>query len=138
MAKNKKKKETKKMEGLGDVVHAVTSTLGIDKLVKMVFTDNGIDCGCDDRRKRWNKAYSFSRPPHECLTEKEFLILDEMMTTPPHVITNLHQQTLRKISDRIYRERSEMSSCDSCIRNLWKKMETVWKDYKENEADNSN
>lgn len=132
MAKSKKQK--KKMEGLGDAVAAVTSALGIDYLVKKIFTENGIDCGCEERRQRWNKAFPF-RKPYDCLTKDEFLELDQLMTNPPTVITNIHQKTLRTISDRIYRERTEMSGCGVCVRELWDRMKAVWENYKEDEKE---
>jgi hypothetical protein len=134
MAKNKKKKQ--KIKGLGDAVHAVTSALGIDKVVKKTFDAAGLDCGCDERRKRWNELVPFTRQPYDCLTENEFKELTEIFTVRGDVITMEMQKRLRKISDRIYRERTEMSSCGSCIRELHKKMKAIWENYKEDERKN--
>lgn len=134
MAKSKKRK--KKMEGLGDAVHAVTSALGIDKAVKKTFDAAGLDCGCDERRKRWNELLPFRKQPYDCLTENEYKELTEIFTTKGDIITMHMQKRLRKISDRIYRERTEMSSCGSCIRELHKKMKLVWENYKEDEKKN--
>ena len=36
--------------GAGDIVHAIAKTLRLDKLTE------GRDCGCAERRKRWNHA----------------------------------------------------------------------------------
>lgn len=134
MGKNKKKKQ--QIKGLGDAVHAVTSALGIDKVVKKTFDAAGLDCGCDARRKRWNELVPFTRQPYDCLTENEFKDLTEIFTERGDVITMEMQKRLRKISDRIYRERTEMSSCGSCIRELHKKMKAIWENYKEDEGKN--
>jgi hypothetical protein len=134
MGKNKKKN---KIKGLGDAVHAVTSALGIDKVVKKTFDAAGLDCGCDERRKRWNELLPFSRP-YDCLTENEYKELTVIFTERGDVITMEMQKRLRNISDRIYRQRTEMSSCGSCIRTLHKKMKTIWLNYEGNEEENQN
>jgi hypothetical protein len=134
MGKNRKKKE--RIKGLGDAVHAVTSALGIDKVVKKTFDAAGLDCGCDERRKRWNELVPFTRQPYDCLTENEYKELTVIFTERGDVITMEMQKRLRKISDRIYRERTEMSSCGSCIRELHKKMKAIWENYKEDEEKN--
>lgn len=136
MAKNRKKQE--KIKGLGDAVHAVTSALGIDKLVKKTFDAAGLDCGCDERRKRWNELVPFTKQPYDCLTENEFKELTEIFTERGHTITMEMQKRLRKISDRVYREKTEMSSCGSCIRDLYNKMKLIWENYKEDEAKDQN
>ena len=129
MAKSKKRK--KKIEGLGDAVHAVTSALGIDKLVKTTFDAAGLDCGCDERRKRWNEKFPFRKKPYDCLTENEYNKLHEVFTERGSVITMEMQKVLRRISDRIHREKTEMSGCGSCIRNLYEKMKLIYQEYKD-------
>ena len=37
--------------GLGDLVYYITKYTGIRYVWKKIFPD----CGCDDRRRRWNK-----------------------------------------------------------------------------------
>ena len=130
MGKNKKKN---KIKGLGDAVHAVTSALGIDKVVKKTFDAAGLDCGCDERRKRWNELVPFTRQPYDCLTENEYKELTDIFTKRGDVITTEMQKRLRKTSDRIYRERTEASSCGSCIRELHKRMKSVWLNYEGDE-----
>ena len=64
-------KTKKKSEGLGDTIAKVTKATKIDKLVKFVA---GEDCGCDERRKKLNKLFSYN--PHiECLLEDEYKLL---------------------------------------------------------------
>jgi hypothetical protein len=39
---------------LGDLVYYVTKYSGIRWLVKLVSYYLGFDCGCDERREKWN------------------------------------------------------------------------------------
>ena len=40
--------------GLGDHVHTVAKTLGIDRVVRRVTRGK---CGCEERRASWNRQY---------------------------------------------------------------------------------
>lgn len=44
-----------KFRGLGDVVYAITKATGIKSLVDSTVKD----CGCEAKRERLNKKYSF-------------------------------------------------------------------------------
>lgn len=133
MGKSRKKK--RKIEGLGDAVAAVTETLGIDKVVKKTFDKMGLDCGCEERRKKWNKVLPFRRKPQNCLTENEYNKLTEIFEERGHTITAQMQKELRVISDRINNEKTEMSGCPNCIRGLYDRMKQIWITYRD-EKDN--
>jgi hypothetical protein len=49
---------------LGDAVYWITKNTGIHWLVKTISKLLGKDCGCDERRQRWNK-YEFKRSTDE-------------------------------------------------------------------------
>ncbi len=40
---------------LGDIVYYITKYTGIRWVVKSVSKLLGVDCGCDERREKWNK-----------------------------------------------------------------------------------
>lgn len=42
---------------LGDVVYYITKYTGIQYLVKLISKKLNKDCGCDQRRDRWNDVY---------------------------------------------------------------------------------
>ena len=67
----KKKKTTKKTKskGLGDTVEKITEATGIKKVVKAVFGD---DCGCDERKEKLNKAFTYKRQAQRCLEEHQY------------------------------------------------------------------
>lgn len=43
--------------GLGDDVHRITSTTGIEKVAEYISNLTGKDCGCGKRRKKLNQAF---------------------------------------------------------------------------------
>ena len=48
-----------KSKGLGDSVEKVLKATGIDKVAKKVLGD---DCGCEERKKKLNQMFPYSRP----------------------------------------------------------------------------
>lgn len=67
-------KRTKKIKvdsgkGLGDTIEQITTKTGIKKVVELFV--NGEDCGCDERKKKLNKLFSYKLKAR-CLTEVEY------------------------------------------------------------------
>lgn len=52
-------RQLKRMDGLGDVVEAVTEATGIKQVVEAVAKARGKDCGCQRRRDKLNKMIPF-------------------------------------------------------------------------------
>lgn len=50
-----------KIEGLGDVIAAITHFFYIDRFVTFVFKLFNRDCGCERRRKKLNDAVPFKK-----------------------------------------------------------------------------
>jgi len=65
-----------KVMGYGDVVEKILDTPGIKQvawIAKKAFFKEGEDCGCDDRKKKWNSAGTFPiKLNPRCFTEEEF------------------------------------------------------------------
>lgn len=57
-------------KGLGDTIESVTRVTGIKKIVE-VFS-NGKDCGCEERKKKLNKLFSYKLKAR-CFTEQEYV-----------------------------------------------------------------
>tara|TARA_R110000822_G_scaffold210143_1_gene345983 strand:- start:142 stop:297 length:156 start_codon:yes stop_codon:yes gene_type:complete len=49
------------MQGLGDLVHNVTSATGIKKVVDTFSKVTGKPCGCEERRDSLNRKYPFKK-----------------------------------------------------------------------------
>ena len=52
-------KPLKRMDGLGDLVEAVTTATGIKRAVETVAKVTGKDCGCARRRDKMNRLIPF-------------------------------------------------------------------------------
>lgn len=58
--------QPKRMRGLGDLVHRMLQTVGIDRAVKKA--TRGRDCGCARRREALNRAVPFPEKPSDSET----------------------------------------------------------------------
>ncbi len=62
-------------EGLGDTIEKVLNhpiLKPITEIVKKLIWKDGEDCGCEDKRKKWNKEYNYRFRPYRCFTEEEY------------------------------------------------------------------
>lgn len=113
--------------GLGDVVEKITKATGIKKVVEM-FTPEGKDCGCDERKKKLNKL-RFRRTPL-CLNAEEFKFLDALYKANKNTIGHTEGQRLVAIEERIFQKKySESLKCASCIRQIYNDLRIIWETY---------
>ena len=122
--KNFNEEQSKKPDGLGDVVAKITKATGIDKLVKFIA---GEDCGCDERQKLLNKEFHFSKP--NCLDELEYNWLSKFYKERKYNITFEQRERLYVIYNRVFSTTLKNSSCSSCLRGVINKLETIIKTY---------
>jgi len=54
-------KPLKRMDGLGDLVEAVTTVTGVKAATEAVAKVTGKDCGCKRRRDKMNESFPFRR-----------------------------------------------------------------------------
>lgn len=52
---------SRKIEGLGDVIHTAAKVTGVAAAVRAIEKVTGGDCGCKKRRERLNKAFPFRK-----------------------------------------------------------------------------
>ena len=120
-----KKKTTKKSQGLGDTIDKITTKTGIKKLVKFVA---GEDCGCDKRKEKLNKLFSYA-PSIECLNEDEYNTLYGWFAIERSTVTPNEQTQLRKIYNRVFNKNTSPSSCASCVRDMVDRLRTLYNEY---------
>ena len=55
--------ETKAMKsrGLGDTVEKITKATGLKTLTDIASDALGVDCGCKDRRDKWNQLLPYKK-----------------------------------------------------------------------------
>jgi len=120
------KNHQKASEGLGDTVEKITKATGIKKVVEM-FAD-GKDCGCDERKEKLNKMFSYQKP--NCLTEPEFDYLKAFFAKSNSTISPTTQKELLDIYNRVFNDKREMSGCSSCfINGVYNKLKAVYNEY---------
>ena len=122
--KNFNEEQSKKPDGLGDVVKSITKATGIDKLVKFIA---GEDCGCDERQALLNKEFHFSKP--NCLDELEYNWLSKFYKERKYNITFEQRERLYIIYNRVFGTTLKNSTCSSCLRGVINKLETIIKTY---------
>jgi hypothetical protein len=119
-----KAKRDASSKGLGDSVEKVTEATGIKKAVKFLA---GEDCGCDERKERLNKLFSYRKPL--CLKEDEYIYLSEFFDNPKGTITYKTQLELMKIYNRVFNQKRKPTSCGSCVRTVVNELKTYYDKY---------
>jgi hypothetical protein len=110
--------------GLGDIVNAVTTVTGIKSLVKL-FTPEGEDCGCEERRKKLNELHLRGKQPN-CLELDEYSFLKEFFDSNPFEANASQAMRMRTIYARIFRmDVSQVGSCSGCMRDLIKELKAI-------------
>jgi NAD(P)H-nitrite reductase large subunit len=121
-----KSKKAKPSTGLGDSIEKITKATGIDKVAKFIL---GEDCGCEARKEKLNKLFPYKNA--KCLIEEEYNYLKEFFSKHKNTLTNIEQQELLKIFNRVFNAKKESSSCGSCVRDLIQQMKTLYKTYEQ-------
>tara|TARA_R110002153_G_scaffold5900_5_gene27274 strand:+ start:3556 stop:4047 length:492 start_codon:yes stop_codon:yes gene_type:complete len=106
-----KKSVDESPKGLGDSIAKITKVTGIETAVKAIAGD---DCGCDERKGRLNKLFSYKEV--KCISEKDYTYLNSFFSGSPQKVTN--QQKIRLIG--IYnfafsKNQKTNTSCSPCI-----------------------
>ena len=74
--------ETKNVDdvGIGTTIEKVLKATGVSKIVE-VFTPEGKDCGCDERKRRLNNSPTFnvSQKPKRCMDKAMFEAYDNFV-----------------------------------------------------------
>jgi len=121
------KRKKKKSKGLGDTIEKFTEATGIKKVVKWIA---GEDCGCDKRKEKLNQIFKYKSNP-ECLNESEYNYLTEFFKVAKQTLKYDEQREILAISNRVFNERRELSTCGSCVRELINQMKRLYDIYKE-------
>jgi NAD(P)H-nitrite reductase large subunit len=119
-----KKKYNKASDGLGDTVEKITEATGIKKAVKWLA---GEDCGCDERKEKLNKMWSYRKP--KCFTENEYNTLSKWFSASRNQVSHSWQVELLKIYNRVFSEQRETSSCSSCVKEIIYDLQKLYKEY---------
>ena len=116
-----KAKYDAKPAGLGDIVERFTEATGIKAIVKAV-TD---DCGCEERRIKWNQRFSFKMK--NALTEAEYLYIKADVDSKKNVFTPQDQEEYKRIFERVFEKKVQCTPCSfkSTVYDSLKKAVTI-------------
>ena len=117
----------KQAQGLGDTVEQITEATGIKKVVEMFSKATGLDCGCDERKEKLNKLFSYNRNIN-CLTEKDYNLLTDLVGK--NQLTPDDQKILTDIYYNVFNYRLQLSSCGSCWAGKVQELRKVYNEYK--------
>lgn len=113
-----------KAKGLGDTIEKITEATGVKKAVKALFGD---DCGCDERKDKLNKLFSYNVV--NCLEEDEYNYLNDFLSKSPNRVSMGEQRKLLNIFNRVFNQRRQMTSCSSCVRSIVKELTKLVENY---------
>lgn len=91
-------RKRKPIKGLGDVIEAVTTATGIDKVVQAIAGD---DCGCKERRDALNLKYPTRLKPR-CMTTEEIESYKEFTEQRTLKLSNEQRKYLCKIYSDVF------------------------------------
>jgi hypothetical protein len=119
----------KKAQGLGDTIEQITEATGIKAAVEMFSKATGIDCGCEERKAKLNELFSYTRQVN-CLTEKDYNALTDLIAPSKTTLTSEEQQIISEIYYNVFNYRLQLSSCGSCWAGKVQELRSVYNEYK--------
>ena len=100
--------------GLGDVVEAITKVTSIKKVVEAV-TD---DCGCNERKERFNKITLWNRKKVNCISEDDYLWYKQNIKPSTSRFDYDTRERIVKIYNSIFNTNQKNTKCMPCMKGL--------------------
>jgi len=122
----------KNAQGLGDTIEQITEVTGIKKVVELFSSVTGLDCGCDERKAKLNKLFPYNGNIN-CLTEKDYNALTELISPNKIELTPEEQNLISEIYLNVFNYRLQLSSCGSCWAGKIQELRKVYNEYKIND-----
>lgn len=105
-------------KGLGDSIAKITKATGIDKVVKVVAGD---DCGCDERKSKLNKLFSYKKL--ECISEEDYTYLNDFFSNSKGKVSHYQKVRLIEIYNFAFNQNEKTTtSCSPCISRVVKNL----------------
>ena len=112
-------------KGVGDTVAKITKATGVDKLVKFIA---GEDCGCDYRKEKLNKLFTYKKV--NCISEEDYVYLSDFLGGNPRKTTSQQRARLISIHNNIFNTNQKNTSCRPCIIGIVNKLKKYLEVYK--------
>lgn len=105
--------------GLGDVVEKITEATGIKKLVKAIVGD---DCGCDERKEKFNKAKNWRVKRVNCISEEDYKWTVDVSLKKKSRWKREEIVRLVSVYNSVFNTKIKPSSCSSCVKSYKAKL----------------
>ena len=127
MARGRKPK--KQAQGLGDTIENITEVTGIKKVVKAIAGD---DCGCNERKEKLNKLFSYRLKVVNCPSEEQIKWYKDFQEKRTLSITNEQRKQICLYYSEIF-NKPYFEPCLNCSPKPYIKMidelDKVFKEY---------
>ena len=110
-----------KSKGLGDSIEKALKATGIDKVAKKVLGD---DCGCEERKRKLNKVFLYSKVRQ--FTEDELKIYESVLPRIKGTISGDDQSIMIRLYNKVFNANKKPSSCTPCVRETLAKLKKVY------------
>ena len=121
------KQNESKSKGLGDTIAKITKATGIDKVVEFVAGD---DCGCEERKNKWNKIPMFRRQVPNCIKEDDYNYLVQLFGRLKGSIDPCDYAKVVPIYNYIFNANNKMTSCNACAAKVVNKLKKYLETYR--------
>lgn len=103
--------------GLGDVIEKITETTGIKKAVKFIA---GEDCGCDERKEKFNKIkFKVKYRNIECMSQVDYEWWTQFKEKQTEYLSSDEANMIEAIWNRVFNKgKQRIRFCRSCT-NKW-------------------
>lgn len=114
----KKKFEDDNSVGLGDVVEKITEATGIKKVVEAVAEKLDTDCGCDDRKERFNKLKLWRRHRINCISEEDYKWYVDNEIGKRTRFNFEEQKRIVSIYNSVFNTKQKVTKCSTCFKRF--------------------
>lgn len=115
-----------KPKGFGDTIEKITKATGIDKVVKFVAGD---DCGCAERKEKFNKIWRYKNT--KCVSEDDFNYLTEFFSKSTTSVNHSTKIRIIGIYNFVFSaNENKKTSCSSCVAKIVNQLRKYLEVYK--------
>lgn len=113
--------------GLGDVIEKVAEVTGIKKVVEAVSDALDVDCGCDERKDKFNKLKVWRRRNLNCISKEDYSWINDYIENHKGKYTYEQRDRVTEIHNSIFNTQHKVSNCAPCINGFLRNIEDYLK-----------
>lgn len=102
--------------GLGDVVESITKATGIKKVVDTIAEATDTDCGCDERKEKFNEFTIWRRRKVNCISEEDYKWYVDNNIKSKLKWNYEERARLVDVYNSVFNTKVKPSNCSSCVK----------------------